>query len=160
MLTTLKVSSGHDKWIGYQFLYGFGLGVGFQQATTACRTVLARQDVPIAMSGVFFMQTFGGAVFITIAQAVLQGILTGDLQALGIDPIVIVNTGATQLRSVIHDPKMLQAAIETYSKAVTSTFWIAVALGILSLVGSCCVQWRSINEAEKKPEEKKGEERV
>jgi hypothetical protein len=28
MLTTLKVGTGHSMWVGYQVLYGVGLGLG------------------------------------------------------------------------------------------------------------------------------------
>ena len=37
LLTTLKVDSPNSAWIGYQFLFGFGLGLGMQQPGMAAQ---------------------------------------------------------------------------------------------------------------------------
>ena len=33
MLTTLETDTGHAKWIGYQALFGFGVGFGMVRTT-------------------------------------------------------------------------------------------------------------------------------
>jgi hypothetical protein len=47
LLTTLKVDTDHQIYIGYQVLYGFGLGFGMQQAGMAAQTCLDKKGVMI-----------------------------------------------------------------------------------------------------------------
>jgi hypothetical protein len=77
LLSTLMSSSGNSKWIGYQVLYGFGLGCGFQTSTLAPQTVLPRADVPLGIAMVFFMQQLGGAIFLSVSQNIFSNNLWG-----------------------------------------------------------------------------------
>ena len=52
LLATFKVETGHAKWIGYQALYGFGVGAGMQQGVIAAQTVCTLDDIPTA-TGIF-----------------------------------------------------------------------------------------------------------
>jgi hypothetical protein len=54
LLTTLAVDTSQGKWIGYQILYGFGLGLASQAPNMAAQTVLRKQDVAIGASLLFF----------------------------------------------------------------------------------------------------------
>jgi hypothetical protein len=56
LLTTLKVNSGHSMWIGYQFLFGAGIGFGMQQTLIAAQTCMPLKDVPIATAIMMFAQ--------------------------------------------------------------------------------------------------------
>lgn len=47
LLTTFHTNTGHPKWIGYQIVYGFGIGMGMQQTLMAVQTALPLKDVPI-----------------------------------------------------------------------------------------------------------------
>ena len=48
LMATFKVGSGHSMWIGYQALYGFGVGAGMQQGIIAAQTVCTLDDIPTA----------------------------------------------------------------------------------------------------------------
>ena len=72
LLTTLAVHTSRAKWIGYQVVYGLGLGLGMQMPSMAAQTVLNRHDVPIGASLMFFAQWLGGAVFVSVGQNVLS----------------------------------------------------------------------------------------
>jgi hypothetical protein len=37
LLTTLQVDTGEGKWIGYQIIYGFGMGLCFQAPNLAAQ---------------------------------------------------------------------------------------------------------------------------
>ena len=63
MLTTFQVNTLHPKWIGYQFLWGFGFGLGMQQAGLAAQATLAKKDVPTGVSLMFFGQTMVIEIF-------------------------------------------------------------------------------------------------
>jgi Na+/melibiose symporter-like transporter len=50
LLTTLETDSNHSKWIGYQFIFGAGVGFGMQQSLVAIQTALPAADVAIGTS--------------------------------------------------------------------------------------------------------------
>lgn len=54
LLTTFGVDTSQGKWIGYQILYGFGLGLASQAPNMAAQTVLPKQDGAIGASLMFF----------------------------------------------------------------------------------------------------------
>jgi hypothetical protein len=88
LLATLKVDSGPARWIGYQIVFGLGVGLGMQQPMIAAQTVLELADVPVGTSIIIFTQTLGqcfdflsltpltrshlpgGALFISVGQNV------------------------------------------------------------------------------------------
>jgi hypothetical protein len=72
LLTTFEVHTGHEKWIGYQAIYGLGVGFGLQQALVTVQAVLPLHQVPTGTALVMFMQTFGGALFVSVAQNVFN----------------------------------------------------------------------------------------
>lgn len=49
LLTILKVDTPTAQWIGFQIVYGFGLGSCFQAPNMAAQTVLPRKDVSVGM---------------------------------------------------------------------------------------------------------------
>lgn len=59
LLTTLQVDTGEGKWIGYQVLYGIGLGLCFQVPNLAAQTVLPKNDVTIGLSLMLFESALG-----------------------------------------------------------------------------------------------------
>jgi hypothetical protein len=66
LLTTLHPDSGHAKWIGYQAIYGLGIGAGFQQPLIVAQSVLPIQDVPIGTAIMMFSQILGGALIASV----------------------------------------------------------------------------------------------
>ncbi|KNG81940.1 MFS toxin efflux pump [Aspergillus nomiae NRRL 13137] len=80
LLSTLRVDSGHSEWIGYQALYGMGIGIGIQQSVIAIQTVLSPDDMPSATAILMFMQTLGGALSISVAQAIFHTSLLRNLR--------------------------------------------------------------------------------
>ena len=128
LLSTLTPSASPGHWIGFQVLYGVGLGSGFQTSNLAPQTVLSRADVPLGMALMFFMQQLGGAVFLSVGQTIFASQLVGNLAGkAALDPNVIVNTGATALRNLVPASEYA-TVIEAYSYALTRTFVLTAAL--------------------------------
>ncbi|PNY22485.1 HC-toxin efflux carrier TOXA [Tolypocladium capitatum] len=154
LLTTLKMDSGHSEWIGYQILFGFGLGFGMQQSSNSVQAILDKTAFNSAISLFFFGMQLGGSVCVCIGQNVLNQRLIQALKDAaipGLDPYAVLHTGATQLGSLVHtdaDLAMLQFA---YNHSLTSVFYVAVAVAALSLFGGALVEWRSIKGSDKKP---------
>lgn len=151
LLTTLEPDSSHEKWIGYQALYGLGLGMGLQQPLIVIQTALPATDVPSATAIITFSQTLGGAVFVSVGQNVFQNRLVHNLlkDAPGVDVPRIIQAGATMVRKIV-DEKDLHSVLTAYSHAITQTFYVGVAMGALSIGGTAVVQWLSVKEKKEK----------
>lgn len=149
LLTTLEVNTGKGKWIGYQVLFGFGMGLNFQVPNLAAQTVLPIKDVPIGSSLVFFCQLLGAAVFVSVGENVLDNQLVQRLSGLpGFNSSLITSGGATSLLTSL--PANLRMTVLTaYNEALRKVFQIGLILSCLTVLGAATLEWRSIL---KKPE--------
>ncbi|KAI9841123.1 MAG: hypothetical protein M1838_003698 [Thelocarpon superellum] len=147
LISTFAVDTPEAKWIGYQFVFGFGLGLGMQQASTAAQAVLSRADIPTGVSLMFFGQTLGGSVFLSVAQNIFLNRLTSGLAPLAktLSPALVVSTGATDLRTIV-DPADLPQVLQAYNAALVSAFHVAVAVTSASIIGSSLVEWKNIKK--------------
>ncbi|KAE8350912.1 major facilitator superfamily domain-containing protein [Aspergillus coremiiformis] len=145
LLSTLKVDSGDTAWIGYQVLYGIGVGIGMQQPMMVVQTALPLSYVPTATALVMFCQTLGGTLFVSVAQNVFQNQLRRNIlaKAPGVDIVKVVGAGATMLRQAV-SKDMLPAVLEAYNDAVTQTFYAALAIGAIALAAALPIQWLSV----------------
>ena len=145
LISTWKTDTGHAMWIGYQVLFGFGLGLGMQQGNMAAQTVLARKDVPIGVSLCFFAQMLGGAIFVSVGQNVFQSALVDGLTSTVRDlrPAMIVNTGATDLRNIL-PPEDLPIVLNVYNHALRQVFLVAVGMGCVGAIGAWTLEWKSV----------------
>ena len=148
LIATFKVDSPPAHWIGYQILYGLGVGIGMQQSLIAAQAVLDIKDVPTGTSVLIFAQTFGGALFISVAQNVFTNRLASNLvqQVPTLNPAIVINTGATELSKAVtaQDPTQLSGVLSAYNNALDQTYYVSVALAALSIFGSVFVEWKSI----------------
>ena len=145
LMSTWKVDTGHAQWIGYQIIYGAGVGFGMQQALMTAQTVLDLVDIPVGTSLIMFMQILGGALFISVAQNIFTNRLAGNIATYvpGLDPDIILNTGATSLKNNV-DAGLLPGVLFAYNKALTQTFYVSLALASLSIFGSIGIEWKSV----------------
>ena len=149
LLTTFEVDTGSPKWIGYQIIYGFGVGFGMQQALITVQAVLPLRDVPTGTAMAMFCQTFGGALMVSVAQNVFNNRLIEQLGNLarsgvkGVDPEIILHIGATSLKKAI-PPNVLPLVQEAYNTALTETWYIAVAMVCIGAIGAVFVEWKSV----------------
>lgn len=155
LISTWKVDTGHAEWIGYQVMCGFAVGIGFQQANLAAQTVLKRVDVPTGLALMVFSQTLGGAVFISVGQNVLASNLVKGITKLvsDVDPAMIVNTGATDLRELV-SAEQLPAVLEAYNESLHHVFLVAAGVAAVSILGSSTLEWKSVKKNEKATVEK------
>jgi len=148
LLSTLSRTTPSSKWIAYQFLTGFGLGFGMQTGGLAMQTVLPAEDVSIGLAIMFFAQQLGGAVFVSVGQAILSNLLVSRLKGLpGLDAGAIVSAGATELAKVV-PPQFMDVVIEAYNYALTRIFLCAVGLTGAALLAVVGVEWRSIKKGQ------------
>jgi hypothetical protein len=145
LLTTFEVDTGSPQWIGYQFIFGAGVGFGMQQTLVAVQTVLPAADVPIGTAIMMFSQTLGGALFISVAQNVFTNQLIKNLKTAvpDLDPAIVLVVGATELKNQI-EQRYLPGVLTAYNLALTQTFYVSVATATVSIVGAAFVQWTSM----------------
>jgi EmrB/QacA subfamily drug resistance transporter len=145
LLTTFEVNTGSPKWIGYQIIYGFGVGLGMQNALITVQAVLPLRDVPTGTAMAMFCQTFGGALFVSVAQNVFNNRLIEEIakNVREVDPRIILNVGATSLANAI-PVRVLPRVQEAYNTALTETWYIAVAMVCFGAIGAALVEWKSV----------------
>jgi hypothetical protein len=156
LITTLIPSTPKAKWVGYQVLFGFGTGLGMQQASVAAQTVLAKKDVAIGSALMMFGVQLSGAVFVPVGQNVFANHLVRGLNGIvGVDGHIILNTGATELRDIVA-PEELESVLSAYNKALTEVFTVALALACMAIIPALVMEWRSVKKNEKKKDKESG----
>ncbi|KAE9381430.1 putative HC-toxin efflux carrier [Stipitochalara longipes BDJ] len=145
MLSTFTPESGHAMWIGYQCLTGIGIGLGMQQPLIAVQTVLDISQVPVGTSVIIFVQTLGGALFVSVGQNVFTNKLVTDLAkyAPSIDPKIVLSTGATSIQQTIAK-SALPGVTLAYNNALTHAFLVAAIMAAFTFIGSASIEWRSV----------------
>ncbi|KAI9832650.1 MAG: hypothetical protein M1819_004235 [Sarea resinae] len=86
MLTTFSIHTPSRQWIGYQIIFGFGTGSGFQQPLMAAQTVLPLSDVPTGTATILFFELLGGALLVSVSQSIFTNHLKSGLSKIaGVD---------------------------------------------------------------------------
>jgi hypothetical protein len=145
LLTTWEVDTNSPKWIGYQFLFGAGVGMGMQQTMIAVQSTLPAADVAIGTAIMMFSQTLGGALFISVGQNVFTNQLIKNLKTVvpDLNPAFVLTVGATELKHAIPE-KFLAGVLSAYNSTLTQTFYVSVATASLSIIGAAFVEWKSM----------------
>jgi len=144
-MTTFKPDTNHSMWIGYQAIAGIGIGLGMQQPLIAVQTVLDISEVPIGTSVIIFLQTLGGALFVSIGQNVFTNKLMEGLNQYvpSLDPEVVLNTGATSIQQTI-EKQYLAGVTLAYNNALTKSFLVAAVMAALTIIGGLAIEWKSV----------------
>ncbi|KAF8213602.1 major facilitator superfamily domain-containing protein [Mycena galopus ATCC 62051] len=145
LMSTFKTDTGHAQWIGYQVIFGLGMGFGMQAPLIAAQTVLDLKDVPTGTSCNMFLQTLGGALFISVGQNLFQNKLIAGLIAdvPGVSPELIFLAGATNLKNAV-PAQYLSAVLEVYNAALVNAFRAGIAMAGISIVGAAAMEWQNI----------------
>jgi hypothetical protein len=145
LITTFKPDTGSSVWIGYQALAGIGVGLGMQLPLMAVQTVLDIKDVPTGTSVLIFLQTLGGALFVSVGQNVFTNKLLEGLAeyAPGVNPMFVLSVGATAIQSSIPE-EFLAGVTLAYNNALVRAFTVATAMAAASFLGAIAVEWKSV----------------
>ena len=154
-MTTFKVHSPKAVWMGFQICFGFGIGLGQQQAGLAAQTVLPSKDVSTGVALKFFGQSLGGEIFVTVGQSLLSNKLEENLTKIPglmashpeFDPSQIVSLGALELKEFF-GPQDSDAVILAFNNSLDSVFQVGMIVSCLALVGALLVEWKSIKGME------------
>ncbi|KIA75689.1 efflux pump antibiotic resistance protein [Aspergillus ustus] len=143
LLSRFQVDSRPPTWIGYQAIFGIGVGLGFGLPVTVVQAVLPGDRISSATALIAFTQSISGALFIFVGQSVFQTRLTLGLLRENLDARMALESGATRIRETI-PPDMVPVALQAYNFAITGAFYVGLALAAASLVGAVPQRWLSV----------------
>jgi len=145
LLSLLKPDSPSHEWMGYQIVFGIGLGCGFQQPLIAAQTALKLDDVPMGTAIMMFSQILGGAVIASVGTNVFENQLAKNLlaQVPEFNTGPLLHIGATQVQSVV-PAQFLTRVLSAYNLAIDQTFYVAVAMSSLAIFPLLFVEWKSV----------------
>ena len=145
LMYTFSPASNQPYWIGYQALAGIGYGLGMQQPLRAIQVVLELSYISTGLSVILFLQTLGGALFVSVSQKVLYHKLVEQLKlhVPEIDPLIVLNAGVTASRKAV-DKAALPGIKLAYNNALTEVFLVAGIMAALAILGSLVIEWKPV----------------
>ncbi|KIV84490.1 hypothetical protein PV11_00265 [Exophiala sideris] len=141
LMSTLTTHTSTGKWIGYQIINGVGRGAAIQIPFIASQSVVKPDMVPTVTALVAWIQTFGGAIFIGLAQTALIAMLRSALKtyAPGVNASDVIADGATNFLADLAakgEDATRQGVLLAYNLAIAHVFYLGVGLGAATFVCS------------------------
>lgn len=141
LMSTFSIHTGAGKWIGYQILNGAGRGLAIQIPFLAGQSVVKPDMMPTITSLIAWTQTFGGAIFIGLAQTAFINMLRSALKtyAPGVDASDVIAAGATNFMADLAakgEEVTRHGVLLAYNQAIAHTFYLAVGLGAATFLCS------------------------
>ncbi|KAJ5497739.1 Major facilitator superfamily domain general substrate transporter [Penicillium expansum] len=148
LLTTFQVDTVEGKWIGYQIVYGLGLGLCFQVPDLAAQTILPKPDVPFGLALMLFGQMIGAAVFVSVGENILANQLVKRLSGLpGFNSHPITSGGVTLLLNRI-PADLHDTVLHSYNEALRKVFQAGLVISCLAVLGAATLEWKSIKKGQ------------
>lgn len=140
LVYTLDVGSPASKWIGYQIIGGIGTGLTIQIPIIVGQAVVPASDVSSVSALALFFQSMAAALFISVSQSLFANRLIKAVKqnVQGLDPAIVVGTGATELRKVF-SAAQLAGVIESFMAGLQDAFTLAIAVGGVAVLVSVAV---------------------
>ena len=146
LITSWTPHTNHSKWIGFQAMYGLGLGFGMQQPSVAAQTVLPKKDVPTGAALMFFSQTLGGSIFVSVANNIFDNKLAQSLSNIpSLNDGLVTKVGATDLRKYV-PTELLNEVLIKYNAALRTAFIVGTAVAAATIFGAALMEWRSVKQ--------------
>jgi ABC-type proline/glycine betaine transport system permease subunit len=103
--------------------------------------------VPIGMSTAIFCQTFGGTVFLSLAQTVFtQGLIEAvPVLAPGISLETVINAGASAIATAV-PPNSLGGVILAYNQAISHAFYLGAGAAVATFTFCWGMGWKSVKK--------------
>jgi hypothetical protein len=126
--------------------------LGLLTGITVAQNFLSQDLLPQASACVQFFQSLGGAIFIAVAQTVFQnGLIAGvERDEPQLDPLLIIDTGASDIRQVLRDMGQ-EVAINTvlgaYKVGLRNTYYNSVATAGACFLTALGLRWKKISSA-------------
>jgi hypothetical protein len=129
--------------VGYQLVYGFGIGFGFGQPSYVVQTLLPAADVPMGVTFITLVQNLSASVFVAVAQSIFQGEMHKRPE-----PLLPGSSNSSSLllsalpKILSSMPAATQAAAKgAISDSIIRTVNVSLALSCASVIGALAVKW-------------------
>lgn len=95
------------------------------------QNALPPAQIAIGMTLLIFGQTFGGALFVALAQTVFSHSLLDYLKenAPTVDPQTVIAVGATSFRNIV-EPDQIVGILESYNSALNNVFFLSTGAAV------------------------------
>lgn len=132
---TMGVGTSEGKWIGYQIIAGVGWGLAMQIPVMMVQATSSAAELAEKTAILLFFQNTGGTFIVAAAESAFVNVLIKVLPstAPGVDPLLVVLTGVTELRTAF-PPSVLPGILEAYARAVKDAFAVGIAACGIALI--------------------------
>ncbi|TGO32413.1 hypothetical protein BHYA_0320g00070 [Botrytis hyacinthi] len=145
LMTVQPQYTSRAKWVGFQILIGAGIGLGEEQGLCMVQTTLPEIDVATGIGIILFAQTFGGALFVSVVQAIFPENISKALKTVApdLDPHSVLDGAMTTFsgNSSTQTSAELQAV---YGIAIKEALRVGLLLATISIVGALMYDWKSL----------------
>ncbi|KAK9417339.1 putative efflux pump antibiotic resistance protein [Seiridium unicorne] len=141
----LQVDTSVGKWVGYQIFTGLVIGMTFQTTLTIVQSTSTPEDMS-STAMIFFFQMIGGAFLVSAAQSAFNNtiIRTAASTASGINPALLLATGATQIRTVFTSAQV-PGVVAAYMTGIKVVFAITIGASGFASLFSLCGSWKKLH---------------
>ncbi|KAF2502206.1 major facilitator superfamily transporter [Lophium mytilinum] len=146
---TLDASTTTGQWIGFQILAGVGWGVCWQCTMAIAQEGQEPADLPSITSIVLLFQILGGAFGISIAQCAFNNTMIEHVISSlpGIDPSLILGTGATEIRTVFKAQEIF-AIVSAYIAGLRVVWGLMVGFAGCAFFVGLMSHWKRLYQHE------------
>ncbi|GJC81460.1 putative efflux pump gsfJ [Colletotrichum liriopes] len=146
LLYTLDVDTSTDRWVGYQILGGVAWGMAWQLPIIVGQASATPSDISTVTAMILFFMNFGGTTFVSAAQAAFVNTILNTIpsSAPAVDPITVVDTGATQIRTMF-PAEQVSGIVLAYMSGIKVAFAISIGATGLACIISLFCRWKRLN---------------
>jgi len=142
LLYTLHEQSSNGKYIGYQIIFGLGVGMIMQNPIVAIQANVDPVDLPQTTALVTFAQLFGGVLGIGVCGTVFANELSSGLMKYAPEaPFGLVRNSVEAIFTLPVEQRA--GVIHAYVLAIDKVFIVTVACGAFGSLGALLI--RNIN---------------
>ncbi|KAI9651894.1 MAG: hypothetical protein M1831_007516 [Alyxoria varia] len=157
LIYTLDIGSTTGQYVGYQILFGAGVGTAIQMPVIAAQTFSTDED--LAFVTTYVLCTIG----VPASQAIFQNILLSDLSvnAPAVNPARVLGIGATDLQHEFgSSPSQLRGIRESYMSGLQGAWLFGIVLACGAFLAAFYPEWKGMKVAAQEKEWKKQEQGI
>ena len=145
LIYSLDIGSSVGRYIGYQIIFGTGLGIAIQVPVIAAQALSDISDIALVTASILFFQLSSGAFSVSAAQSIFNNELVKKLATLatGVNPSRVIQAGPTGITENFTKDQVTGILL-SYMKGLKASWAMGIALAGVTLLISFWPEWRSI----------------
>ena len=145
LIYSLDIGSSSGRYIGYQIIFGTGLGIAIQVPVIAAQALSDISDIALVTASILFFQLSSGAFSVSAAQSIFNNELVRKLATLGtgVNPSRVIQAGSTGITDTFTKDQVTGILL-SYMKGLKASWAMGIALAGVTLFISFWPEWRSI----------------